>query len=297
MDLQRGSSSKHKHTCWTVWLKHHKKKCPFINELSDLLPDIEFLELLFTGSHSYLFKVRLSRKIYALKLYTLTQPDWSESRFERNTWEKDPFIVECQVYDYLIETNLSGVIGPCCHDWLKLDKAQELSLEWKLEWRRRTNTTEDPICGLLLEYIDGCTIGKATVTPTGAQSLRDQLDHLHNMNIAHGDLFPQNIMGSNDGRTFLVDFSSAKLWPHSSFMICKREDFLCYIQSEKCKLELLLFRLQNVKLFPLDSCEILAYGNQLKRHQEMIFSTFKSEEQAYGRPVCSWADANYAVVE
>ncbi|KKZ64096.1 hypothetical protein EMCG_01593 [[Emmonsia] crescens] len=296
MDLQRASSSKHKHTCWTVWLKHHKKKCPFINDLSHLLPDIEFLELLFTGSHSYLFKVRLNRKIYALKLYTLTQPDWLESRFERNAWEKDPFIVECQVYDYLIENNLSGVVGPCCHGWLKLDKAQEQSLEWKLEWRRRTNTTEDPICGLLLEYIDGCTIDKARVTPAGAQSLRNQLDHLHNMDIAHGDLFPRNIMGSNDGRAFLVDFSSAKLWPHSSFMMHKRENFLCYTQSEKCKLELLLFRLQKVKLFPLDSYKILAYGNQLKRHQGMTFSTTESEEQAYGRPVCSWPNANYAVV-
>ncbi|OJD20146.1 hypothetical protein ACJ73_08523 [Blastomyces percursus] len=246
MDLQRASSSKRKHTCWT---------------------------------------------------YTLTQPDWPESRFERNAWEKDPFIVECQVYDYLIENNLSGVVGPCCHGWLKLDKAQEQNLEWKLEWRRRTNTTGDPICGLLLEYIDGCTIDKARVTPAGAQSLRDQLDHLHNMDIAHGDLFPRNIMGSNDGRAFLVDFSSAKLWPHSSFMIRKREDFLCYTQIEKCKLELLLFRLQKVKLFPLDSCESLAYGNQLKRHQGMTFSTTESEEQAYGRPVCSWANANYAVVE
>ncbi|KAG5300378.1 hypothetical protein I7I48_00054 [Histoplasma ohiense] len=129
MDLQRVFSSKHKHTYWTVWLKHHKMKCSFINNLSHLLSDIEFLELLFTGSHTYLFKVQLNHKIYALKLYTLTQPDWLELQFERNAWEKDPFIIECQVYDYLIENNLSGVVGPCCHGWLKLDKAQEQSLE------------------------------------------------------------------------------------------------------------------------------------------------------------------------
>ncbi|KKZ63596.1 hypothetical protein EMCG_00250 [[Emmonsia] crescens] len=85
---------------------------------------------------------------------------------------------------------------------------------------------------------------KARVTAAGARSLRDQLDHLHNMDIAHGDLFPRNIMGSNDGRAFLVDFSSAKLFPHSSFMLRKREDFLDYTRGEKCVLELLLFRLQ-----------------------------------------------------
>lgn len=189
------------------------------------------------------------------------------------------------------------MVGPCCHGWLKLDKAQEQSLKWKLEWQQRTNTTKDSICGLLLKYIDGCTINKATVTPAGAQSLQDQLNHLHNMNITHVDLFPQNIMGSNDSYAFLVDFSFAKLWPHSSFMIHKREDFLCYTQSEKCKLELLLFHLQKVKLFPLDSCEILAYGNQLKQHQGMTFNTIKSEEQAYSHSVCSWANANYTVVE
>ncbi|OAT10657.1 hypothetical protein BDBG_06472 [Blastomyces gilchristii SLH14081] len=301
MDLQHASSAKRKRTCWTLWLQHHKEKCPFINDLSHLSPDIEFLELLFAGSHSYLFKVQLGGEIYTLKLYNLTQPDWSESRFERNAWEKDPFIVECQVYDFLIENELGGVVGPCCYGWLVLDKTQEQCLEWKfskpLEWRRRADTTGDPIRGLLLEYIDGCTIDKARVTAAGARSLRDQLDHLHNMDIAHGDLFPRNIMGSNDGRAFLVDFSSAKLFPHSSFMLRKREDFLDYTRGEKCVLELLLFRLQQVKPFPLDSCEFLAYANQLERHQGMAFCTAQSEEQAYGRPVCSWASANYAVVE
>ncbi|EGC49566.1 conserved hypothetical protein [Histoplasma capsulatum var. duboisii H88] len=45
--------------------------------------------------------------------------------------EKDPFIVECQVYNYLIKNKLGGVVGPCCHGWLKLDKAQKQYMERK----------------------------------------------------------------------------------------------------------------------------------------------------------------------
>ncbi|KAK2813736.1 hypothetical protein FQN50_000134 [Emmonsiellopsis sp. PD_5] len=282
MDPHHAASRKH--TCWTLWLKHRGVKCPFIKDLSHLSPEIEFLELLFAGGHSYLFKVRLQDAIYTLKLYTLTQPHWSRSRFERNAWEMDPFIVECQVYDYLIESKQVGVVGPYCHGWLKIDKAQELSLERKLhqtlDWQRRADTAEDPIRGLLLEYIDGCTIDKAHITAAGAQSLRDQLSHLHSLDIAHGDLVPQNIMASNDGRALLVDFSSANLWPHSWYFIREREDFLRCLESEKRVLELLLFRLQ-----------------KLKRHQGMTFSTAQSEEEAYGHPVCDWENANYAVVE
>ncbi|PGH23923.1 hypothetical protein AJ80_01985 [Polytolypa hystricis UAMH7299] len=242
MDLQHAASSTRKHTCWTLWLKHRREKCPFIKDLGHLSPGIEFLELLFTGSPSHLFKVRLHGKIYTLKL--------SHSRFERTAWEKDPVIVECQVYDYLIESKLVGVVGLYCHGWLKIDKAQEHSLEQKLhktlEWQRRADTAEDPLRGLLLEYIEGCTIDKAYITAAGAQSLRDRLNHLHNMDIAHGDLSPRNIMGSNDGQ----------------------ETFCAAHKARNVSLELLLFRLQ-----------------KLKRHQGVTFSTAQSEEQAYGRRV------------
>ncbi|QSS66181.1 hypothetical protein I7I51_07034 [Histoplasma capsulatum] len=89
--------------------------------------------------------------------------------------EKDPFIVECQVYNSLIKNKLGGVVGPCCHGWLKLDKAQKQYMERKfpqsLVWRLRAHTAEDPIHRLLLKYIDGCTIDKARVTTARAQSL------------------------------------------------------------------------------------------------------------------------------
>lgn len=164
----------------------------------------------------------------------------------------DPFIVECRVYDCLIEKGLVGVVGPHCRGWLRIDKAQERKLERKLrrtlEWRRRPDTAEDPVRGLLLEYIEEYTLDKACITAVQAQSLRDQLNHLHSLDIAHGDLLPRNIMVFNDGRALLVDFSAAFLWPHNDSMVREREDFQRYIRCEKHTLELFLFRLQKARL-------------------------------------------------
>jgi hypothetical protein len=65
MDPRASSQPK---STWAVWLKHHKKMCPFIKDISDLSSDIEFLELLASAGHSYIFKVQLEGKVYALKL-------------------------------------------------------------------------------------------------------------------------------------------------------------------------------------------------------------------------------------
>ncbi|KKZ65934.1 hypothetical protein EMCG_08344 [[Emmonsia] crescens] len=271
-------------TCWNIWLKHRKQYCPFLEDRRDISSDIEFLELLAAAGHSYVIKVRLQGNVYALKLYTLLQPHWSPSRFEKYALTEDPFIVECQVYDYLIEKKLVGVASPHCHGWLTIDNDQERKLARKLhqtfEWRRRPDTARDPVRGLLLEYVEGYTLDKAHMTPLAAQSLRDQLNYLHSLDIAHGDFLPRNIMVSNDSRAFLIDFSSAILWPHPNFLVRKREDFLRYIENEKSALELFLFRLQ-----------------MLKRHQGMKFTDAASEEEAYGGPLSNRANNNYAFVD
>lgn len=75
----------------------------------------------------------------------------------------------------------------------------EQRLRHTFDWRRREDTMEDPIRGLLLEYIEGCNIETAYITEAAAKSLREQLNHLHSLGIAHGDLYLRNIMVSNDG--------------------------------------------------------------------------------------------------
>lgn len=160
-------------------------------------------------------------------------------------------MVESQVYDYLIEGKQVGKVGPYCYGWLAMSKEQEMELtksvkSWPLDWRRRVDTESDPICGLLLEYIDGCVLDKACLTPPAAQSLRDQLNHLHSLYIAHGDFYSRNMMVSKTGRAYLIDFSAAYLWPVRG-LLRKKEDFLSYIKDERHILELFLFRLQNVK--------------------------------------------------
>ncbi|KKZ61724.1 hypothetical protein EMCG_03753 [[Emmonsia] crescens] len=289
MDHHQATPARERRTCWTLFLKYHRRFCHFIKDISHLSAGIEFLKILAspgpTGGHSYVFQVRLEGKIYALKLFNLTQPHWSASHFERNAWDMDPFIVECQVYDYLIEKKLVGMVGPYCYGWLMITKAQENLIEQKLrksfDWRRREDTMEDPIRGLLLEYVEGRNIDEACITEAGAKSLRDQLNHLHSLDIAHGDLYPRNIMVSNDGRALLIDFSAAKLYPHINGKLYERERFLNYVQCEKRILELVLFRLQR----------------QLKRHEGMVFTEAQTEEEAYGGPVHKWTDKNYAFVD
>lgn len=104
----------------------------------------------------------------------------------------------------------------------------------------------DPVRCLLLEYIDGCQIDKGYLTPQGAQSPREQLEYLHSLNIAHGDLHLRNTMASKYGRALLIDFSSAILWPVYNSFLRKKEDFEEYISCEKHGLGLFLYRLQKV---------------------------------------------------
>lgn len=164
----------------------------------------------------------------------------------------DPFLVESQVYDFLIEKNWVGEVGPHCYGWLTIDEDQERLLDNKIspkheifEWRRREDTENEPVRALLLEYIDGCTLDVAYITPRAARSLRDQLNSLHSLNIAHGDFYPRNIMVSKMGRAYIIDFSAAVLWPLAG-RLRKKEKFQKCMQDENQELELFLFRLQNV---------------------------------------------------
>ena len=157
--------------------------------------------------------------------------------------------------------------------------------QW-LGFRQSPENTSDPVRGLLLDYIDGAGIGKGTLNASAAASLRSQLDRLHSLDIAHGDFYPRNIMVSKDGNPYLIDFSSAKLWPCRGFQMKKRR-FDGYMRDERCALEYYLFQLQKVceRTYCVDLC--LANQSQLKRHRELEISHAKSDEDAYGGEV-SW---------
>ncbi|KAI2044257.1 hypothetical protein LOY86_003874 [Ophidiomyces ophidiicola] len=127
-------------------------------------------------------------------------------------------------------------------------ESQEETLDRKLHvgnWRRRQDTSDDPICGLLLEYIEGTTLNKAYLPPKSAQSLRDQLELLHSLKIVQGDLFPHNMMVSKNGRAFLLDVSGAQMASEEGQLIRKTSSFLSWAKDERSRLELFLFRLQN----------------------------------------------------
>nr|KMM68315.1 hypothetical protein CPAG_04644 [Coccidioides posadasii RMSCC 3488] len=57
---------------------------------------------------------------------------------------------------------LVGVVGPYSHDWLTTDTTPRthVNLKARQESRMRVGTSataRDPVHGLLLEYIEGCT--------------------------------------------------------------------------------------------------------------------------------------------
>ncbi|KAE8155333.1 hypothetical protein BDV25DRAFT_135082 [Aspergillus avenaceus] len=291
-DITTGIPTK---SSWKVWLKRKDEYCPFLKDWTDAVPEIEFLELLADAVHSYMFKVRLHGKTYALKLYTVSQPLWS--RFETIALVKDAFIVESRAYNSLIERNLGGVVGPHCHGWLAIDKNQEIELDRQFNLSRGYTSTDtglihklkhqgrrpwlgfrqfekstDPVRGLLLDYIDGTNLGKATLTSQAASNLRSQLEQLHSLFIAHGDLFPRNIMVARNGRPFLIDFSSAHIYP--SVRSRTKEGIEGYMYDEKCALEYYLFQLQ-----------------QLQRHRKVTLTDALNEEDAYGGRVSSFIEA------
>ncbi|RAK94784.1 uncharacterized protein BO80DRAFT_18292 [Aspergillus ibericus CBS 121593] len=139
--------------------------------------------------------------------------------------------------------------------------------QW-LGFRQSPEKTSDPVRGLLLDYIDGTGIANGTLNASGASNLRSQLDRLHSLDIAHADLYPRNMMVSKDGDPYLIDFSSAKLWPCRGFQKKKKKIFDGYLREENSALEYYLFQLQ-----------------KLKRHRGLKISDAKSDEDAYGGEV------------
>lgn len=111
------------------------------------------------------------------------------------------------MYNLLYEHNKVGVVGPRCYGWLTITKDQEHRLDrdlrWTFEWGRQSDTQQDPVRGLLLEYIDCSKLDKATLTAPAAQNLRDQLGFLHSLWIMHADLKPRNILVAKKRPCFL----------------------------------------------------------------------------------------------
>lgn len=201
------------------------------------------------------------------------------------------------MYSRLIENKFGGTVGPRCHGWLTLSKEQESELDRTFylsgryshkerEWsgfRQSPEKQSDPVRGLLLEYIDGTTLGKACLSCTGASSLRTQLNHLHSLGIAHGDFYPRNIIVSK-GRARLIDFSSAMMWPRRGCL--NKDDFGNYLECEKSDLEFFFFQLQKASIeawfIPILSNTDFVNIKQLRRHHGIKFTEIQSEEEAYG---------------
>ena len=258
-------------TCWTHWLRRKSVICPSLPAVCNgCSSKLEIQELIAAAGDSYILKVRLHGGIYALKLvcmqlqssvklttfnqHTLShsQPYCTRSNFGTLAERFDPFLVECQMYNLLFEHNKIGHVGPRCYGWLTITEDQEHRLDrdlrWTFEWGRHSDTQQDPVRGLLLEYIDGCKLDKATLTVPAAQSLRDQLSFLHSLWIMHADLEPRNILVAKDGRAFLIDFSGVCFWPYVPYKFLKKKDaFRGSMMDEDRMLEFFFNRLQKAR--------------------------------------------------
>ncbi|KEY68579.1 hypothetical protein S7711_05765 [Stachybotrys chartarum IBT 7711] len=110
---------------------------------------IEFLEGLGSGTHSWVFKVRIDGQIYALKLFCFTDEVYLPS-YPLSHWKKDyskvevtpeeaqtmqafynafdPFMCECRAFGRLKEAGLDGQLALKCFGYVLLDEDEERAL-------------------------------------------------------------------------------------------------------------------------------------------------------------------------
>ncbi|KAI1387201.1 kinetochore Sim4 complex subunit FTA2-domain-containing protein [Hypoxylon trugodes] len=95
--------------------------------------EIEFLELIGSGLHSSVFKVRIEGKIYALKMFRFADTfDWKRRPPEDcnqqvwNHWQycSEPFNCECRAYGRLREAGYEDLVTKC-YGYVLLNEEQE----------------------------------------------------------------------------------------------------------------------------------------------------------------------------
>lgn len=132
----------------------------------------------------------------------------------------DRFLAEGRAYGKLIKEGRNGLHTPTCHGWVEVPQEVEVQIARKFDipvflWDRPPGS-QDPVRGILFDFVEGVDISEVNLTPEIAASLRCHLQQIHDCGIAHGDIQGQNILVTQHGPCFL-DFGSSITLPHPSF--------------------------------------------------------------------------------
>lgn len=155
-------------------------------QLSALLPEFEFLNVIGIGGMSVVYRVRrvADGEVFAIKVMA--------PLYEGQEDEAQRFVTEAKTMLALHHPNIVAV-----HDY---------------------GQTSEGHLWLLMEYVDGVdmhrTIRAGGITPQNAYTLVLQLcqavQYAHDHGVVHRDIKPANVLISRDGRVKFTDFGVAK---------------------------------------------------------------------------------------
>ncbi len=168
---------------------------PPVDELAQLFPDLEILELLGAGGMGAVYKARQPRldRLVALKILSCPREyhDNFALRFER----------EAQLLAKLNHPNIVTIF-----DFGELERSGD-------------NDEENNLFYFMMEYVDGADLNRLIhdggLEPQQALALVpqicDALQFAHDEGITHRDIKPANILVDQKGNVHIADFGLAKL--------------------------------------------------------------------------------------
>ncbi|KAL6240396.1 hypothetical protein RBB50_012678 [Rhinocladiella similis] len=191
--------------------------------------EIRFRKYAGNGRAGHVFKIRMNKEDFALKMFKFDNPALNATKF-KGTKRKafyDPFYIECRANGSLIERGLNGQILPFCYGWTDIPDAIELEVALRFGiqpflWDRPENVEHQQIRGILYEWVDGRPLTQIKLTSDIAKQARKLLKALHDVEILHGGIAASNfLVEESRQKVHLIDLSASITLPHIS--ISKQE--------------------------------------------------------------------------
>ncbi|OQV10138.1 hypothetical protein CLAIMM_14180 [Cladophialophora immunda] len=177
------------------------------------------------GKDGYVFKVRIRKKDYALKMFKFDHPGLNVTKLkgtQRNAFY-DPFYIECRangalIQHALIQQGLNGQILPFCYGQIDVPTAAEIQVAKRFNiqpflWNRPENLCDQKVRGMLFDWVDAKSLTQTTISSNVADQARKLVKALHSAGIAHNDLAASNFL-AQDQTLYLIDLSSSVTLPH-----------------------------------------------------------------------------------
>ncbi|KAI1123486.1 kinetochore Sim4 complex subunit FTA2-domain-containing protein [Nemania abortiva] len=169
--------------------------------------------------HSRVFRVRIERKQYALKVFNFFSigelwpfvPGGDHLlNDELVRYHMDPFYAECRAFGLLLEKKKDDALAVRCHGYTYLPRAVEAEIQRKFgpdDWNRQSDDKGHPLRAIVKDYISSKSVCGRKRLP----AMRSNVKQLNDMGIFNMDIREDNYCG---GRLF--DFSIAITAPHLS---------------------------------------------------------------------------------